>query len=695
MSAGTDRREAYEALARGEHAIGERGTIVFCVYTTDYVVGRGDVFVAAGLGLELVERGYGVRLVWRGDWDRIGRDGDPGADVIVAMIPTTDPSLMPEGAWRIAWVRNEVDNWIAKGQLPAYHQVFASSQMMIDRIEKVTDRVHPEPLPIGADPELFRAPASERRRPSAVTTANFWGTVRDVHQVLIDLPRTADVELYGAVARAPRRLRRWHKGSLSYFDLPAVYGGATFVLDDVNKANVGVGALNSRLYESAACGALPVVNTGLGLADQGFGFLPTYHDADSLAAVLAELRADPTRTAALARRARETVLAQHTWAERAERFATAVDAARAIGDAPPGEPLYFFPDYWTNVFQDMLFGDLERVGRFPVPVLAATAHLHRALERPGGPGVFNIQWPDPILQPSPGPFSAQLALEEFTAAVAAYKQAGGRLIWTVHNVVPHEGKFRWAEAKLGQVLADHADVVHILSEQTIEYAAPHYRIDPDKCVLIEHSSYLGQYADWMSREGARRRLGLQPSERVLVTVGGVRPYKGLDRLVDVFEELSAQDPTLRLLIAGRPGKLARSAAFEQRCLDHPRIEAFFDFVPNDQLQVWMRAADLAVLPYRNILNSGSFQLAQTFGLPIVAPRSGALAAQERSPHVVLFDPEDDTTLKDAVVESLASFVTNVRGARIAAEASAAAAAAVSPERMAAQFADVVAEVGGR
>lgn len=695
MSLGdNERREAYEALARGEHAVGERGTVAFCVFTTDYVVGRGDIYVAAGLGLELVERGYGVRLVWRGDWATIGRGDDPGADIVVAMIPTLDPTLLPEGAWRIAWVRNEVDNWIARGQLPAYHQVFATSQMMIERIEKVTDRIHPEPLPIGADPALFTAPTVEARRPTAVTTANFWGTVRDVHQVLIELPRTADVELFGEVKRAPRRLKRWHRGTLSYFDLPGVYGSAAFVLDDVNKANVGVGALNSRLYESAACGALPIVNTGLGLADQGFGFLPTYHDAASLAKVLAALRADPVGAADLARRAREVVLAQHTWAHRAERFATAVDAARTVEGPPPDEPLYYFPDYWTNVYQDMLFADLDRVGRYPVPVAAATAHLQAALERPGRPGVFNIQWPDPILQPSPGPFSAQLALEEFTAALAAYKRAGGRLIWTVHNVVPHEGKFRWAEAKLGQVLADAADAVHILSEQTIEYAAPHYRLDPAKCVLIEHSSYLGQYPDWMSRDGARHRLGIRSNETVLVTVGGVRPYKGLDRLVDVFDELSAADPTLRLLIAGRPGKLARSAAFEQRCLDHPRIETFFDFVPNDQLQVWMRAADLAVLPYRNILNSGSFQLAQTFGLPIVAPRSGALVAHEDSPHVELFDPDDDATLRSAVVEALARFVTDPEGAVRAGESSAAAARTRSPESMAAQFADLIGRFDG-
>lgn len=683
------RREAYEALARGEHAEGERGRVVFCVYTDDFAEGRGDVYVAAGLALALSERGYGVRLVRRTEWSSIS-----DADVVVAMLPDLDPTALPDGTWRVAWVRNEAERWLRMGHLPSYHQVFASSRMLVERLSAMTDRVHPTPLPIAADTELFVPPAVEERSPTAVTTANFWGTVRDVHKVLIDLPKSADVAMYGEIQRAPQRLKRWHRASRSYFDLHEVYGAHAFVIDDVHKVNVGFGAMNSRLYESAACGALPIVNTGLGLGDLGFDFLPTYHDAASLSAVLTELRADPARTAELAARARSTVLERHTWALRADEFAGAVEAARPAGGPPPGRPLYFFPDYWTNVFQKMLFTDLRRVGHYPVPVVDARAHLEAAARRPGDPGTLNIQWPDPILQPSPGPFSAQLALDEFTESLARYKARGGRLIWTVHNVVPHEGKFRWAEEQLAALLAEQADVIHLLSEETIAAAAPYYRIDPAKAVVIEHSSYDGMYPDWISREGARERLGLLPSERVLVTVGGVRPYKGLDRLVDVFDELVAKDPSLRLLVAGRPGKLARSAAFEKRCLDHPRIEAFFEFVPDDQLQVWMRAADLAVLPYRNILNSGSFLLAQSFGLPVVAPRAGALAQYEDEPHVRLFTTDDNASLKRTVERALVELVDDPEGAAGARSAAAALAGRLSPQRMAAEFADAVAGLDG-
>ncbi|MDF9718003.1 glycosyltransferase [Nocardioides sp. ChNu-153] len=684
-----ERRAAYDALCAGEYARGEGTSFAFCVYTDDLDEGRGDIYVAAGMALELARLGHGVRLVPRWAWAEID-----DVDVVVAMLPDLDPSLLRPGVRKVAWVRNEVERWCRMGSLSGYHQVFASSALAVARLQRETDRVWPEPLPIAADDELFVLPPAGVRSTTAVTTANYWGSLRDVHKVLVRLPVDADVVMYGAARNAPPKLRRWHRGARSYFDLPEVYGQSSFVIDDVNRSNVGFGALNSRLYESAACGALPLLNTRLGLADQGFGHLPTYRDAGELSRILRRLREDPAETARLADLTRATVLERHTWKVRAGEFLTAL-AAGEEHDAPPApRPVHYFPDYWTNPYQPMLFSALPSVGSYAVPVPDATEHLRTRAQAPGHPGVLNIQWPDPILQPSRGPFSARLALDEFAAALAAFKQRGGHLVWTVHNVLPHEAKFQWAEVELGQLLADEADVVHLLSAETIEQAAPYYRIDPAKAVVIEHSSYDGRYPTWISREGARERLGLEPHEKAIIALGGVRPYKGLDKLVAVFDELHRDDPSLRLLIAGRPGKLARSAKFESDCLADPRIIAFFDFVPDDQLQVWMKAADLAVLNYRNILNSGSFLLSQTFGLPVVAPRAGALRAFDDQPQVRLFDTGDDAGLRRAIAVALDELVVDPEGAARARTAAHALAAERSPQRMAREFADVVAGLDG-
>jgi glycosyltransferase involved in cell wall biosynthesis len=100
----------------------------------------------------------------------------------------------------------------------------------------------------------------------------------------------------------------------------------------------------------------------------------------------------------------------------------------------------------------------------------------------------------------------------------------------------------------------------------------------------------------------------------------------------------------------------------------------------------MRAADIAVLPSLRTLNSGAFLLAESFDLPVVAPRTGALVEREADLHVQLFDDDFENVLSDAVSDLVAD-----RGGAAGARASAERAARSRPVReMAARFADAVA-----
>jgi glycosyltransferase involved in cell wall biosynthesis len=81
----------------------------------------------------------------------------------------------------------------------------------------------------------------------------------------------------------------------------------------------------------------------------------------------------------------------------------------------------------------------------------------------------------------------------------------------------------------------------------------------------------------------------------------------------------------------------------------------FEHLPDPELQAWYAAADVAVLPYVNILNSSAFQLAPSFGLPVVGPRMGALESFEDEPYVRLFDPTSDRDLFTVVKAALTDF----------------------------------------
>jgi glycosyltransferase involved in cell wall biosynthesis len=353
-------------------------------------------------------------------------------------------------------------------------------------------------------------------------------------------------------------------------------------------------------------------------------------------------------------------------------------------------PVHVFPDYsGDNRYQTMLHSRLDSVGAYAEPVKDLTAHLQEQAAS-GDPGVVHLHWTAPILQNSAGPYSAKLALDAFTASLATFKAAGGRLVWTIHNVLPHDTRHRWAEIDLATLLADQADAIHVLSEATFEAVGDLYPVDRAKVTTIGISSYLGEYPDWVSREGARERLGIMPEEKVLIALGGIRPYKGLDLLMDTFEPLARHDPTLRLLIAGRAGRQEGIAELRDRCAKSPRVIARFEHLPDDHLQLWMGAADLAVLPYRAVLNSSAFKLAESFGLPVVGPRVGALTAEEGQAHVRLFDPTEQGSLNLVLQAAIRELVADPEGAAAARASSRAAAERYGPADMGDAYAAFIA-----
>ena len=110
--------------------------------------------------------------------------------------------------------------------------------------------------------------------------------------------------------------------------------------------------------------------------------------------------------------------------------------------------------------------------------------------------------------------------------------------------------------------------------------------------------------------------------------GNIAPYKGVEFLLDAFEAIAPADESLRLIIAGRPKgeeaywaglleKIKRSAA-------RARIILKIEYVPDAETEIYFKAADVLVLPYTHIFQSGVLFLGYNFGMPIVATDVGQL-----------------------------------------------------------------------
>jgi beta-1,4-mannosyltransferase len=120
---------------------------------------------------------------------------------------------------------------------------------------------------------------------------------------------------------------------------------------------------------------------------------------------------------------------------------------------------------------------------------------------------------------------------------------------------------------------------------------------------------------------------VQPDARVVAFIGQVREYKNVLQLVHAFRAL--EDERAVLLVAGKPRGTDLRAQLEEAATQDARIRTDLRFIPDDEVQVFLRAADLVVLPYREILNSGSALLALSFDRPVLVPDRGAMADLQR------------------------------------------------------------------
>jgi len=128
-------------------------------------------------------------------------------------------------------------------------------------------------------------------------------------------------------------------------------------------------------------------------------------------------------------------------------------------------------------------------------------------------------------------------------------------------------------------------------------------------------------------------------------LGSLRPYKGVEELLDGFEHLGEQSTVL--VIAGSVPDPAYLERVRRRAAS-PRVMFVGRFVPNGDLQFYFNAADAVVLPFRDVLTSASLVLAMGFGRMVIAPRLGCVPDYADAEGCLLYDPDQPQALEAAL-----------------------------------------------
>jgi beta-1,4-mannosyltransferase len=257
---------------------------------------------------------------------------------------------------------------------------------------------------------------------------------------------------------------------------------------------------------------------------------------------------------------------------------------------------------------------------------------------------LHVHWPEHIFNPGRSPRSILQALSMF-GGIWFCKLRGKPMIWTMHNLKPHEDRRFWGTimSPLTQFLT--AGLVYLSEYGRGAADAAYARLRRKPFAVIRHGHYREILGALPDRTAATALLREAISRPTLSFLGMIKPYKGLLELVRIFKESAPQEASL--LIAGEISIHSaddfRKAIINETSSDQ-RIHTWFERVPDEKLAMVARASDAVILPYKNILNSGVALFALSCDRRVCAPRLGSLPelqADVGSDWVHLYDPPLD------------------------------------------------------
>jgi beta-1,4-mannosyltransferase len=236
-------------------------------------------------------------------------------------------------------------------------------------------------------------------------------------------------------------------------------------------------------------------------------------------------------------------------------------------------------------------------------------------------------------------------LLRLAAGLAACRLLGVRIVWTVHNLGPHEADASWAAVRAYALLARVADVFVAHSHAAAARTQSRFPRSRGRVVVAPHGHYLGAHPPaGRAREDVRARYGVPADAFLLLAFGQVRRYKRLAELGGVVA--GAGDGAVHLLVAGASFDPALAEDLETVPGVGDRVHLDLRRVPTEEVSELHAAADAAVCNHAELFSSGALLLALSQGLAVITAESDAAREVADWPAVSTFG--DGKELLDAV-----------------------------------------------
>lgn len=294
-----------------------------------------------------------------------------------------------------------------------------------------------------------------------------------------------------------------------------------------------------------------------------------------------------------------------------------------------------------------LRGDQNENASFGQKVLRVLLYYFRLVSYAAAaePKIFHILW------------NNKFQLVDRTVLMAYYKLLRKKVVFTAHNV--NTGTRDACDSPLNRLslLAQYwlCDHIFVHTEKMKSELLAEFRFPAGKVTVIPFGINNTTPNTALTPAQAKSQMGIDADDETLLFFGNIAPYKGLEYLVAAFTEVAKRTGSHRLIIAGKVkkgqsaywNKIQRQIATSE--VRNQIIEKI-EHIPDEEVELYFKAADVLIVPYIQIFQSGVPFLAYSFGLPVIATDVGSLRediVEGRTGFVCR--PQDSSDLANAIL----------------------------------------------
>lgn len=240
----------------------------------------------------------------------------------------------------------------------------------------------------------------------------------------------------------------------------------------------------------------------------------------------------------------------------------------------------------------------------------------------------------------------------FISQIIILKLLGIKIVWTVHEWADRFGGGKYAiPASATGILGSVFDAIIAHCESTKNEVVKAFHLeDKNKVFVVLHGNYLGSYENKISQLEARKFLGIPPENLVFLLFGNIHRTKGFLEGIEAFQSLQANQ--ISLLIVGNPAEDGIEELIKEKIKNSENILFIPRIIPDEDIQIYMKACDCVMVPYKVFTTSGVTILSMSFAKACIAPNIGFFSDVLDNAGCFLYDSNQEDGLLHAMKNAI-------------------------------------------